>query len=96
MVALGATDQSRLVPLISQVAYVDKMPVVGETVLGNSFGTSFGGKGANQAVMAAKLGGDVAMISKLGNDAIGDLSLNFTLLPEHLRAAGVATHMVGK
>ena len=38
-----------------QVAYVDKMPTVGETVLGNSFGTSFGGKGANQAVMAAKV-----------------------------------------
>lgn len=64
--------QSHLSLLLSQVAYVDKMPAVGETVLGNSFGTSFGGKGANQAVMAAKLGGDVAMISKLGNDAIGD------------------------
>lgn len=38
-----------------QVAYVDKMPTVGETVLGDSFGTSFGGKGANQAVMAAKV-----------------------------------------
>ena len=34
---------------------MDKMPTVGETVLGNSFGTSFGGKGANQAVMAAKV-----------------------------------------
>ena len=31
------------------------MPTVGETVLGNSFGTSFGSKGANQAVMAAKV-----------------------------------------
>ena len=63
VVCLGAS-------VMDMVAYVDNMPVVGETVLGNSFGTSFGGKGANQAVMAAKLGAEVAMISKLGNDAV--------------------------
>ena len=65
VVCLGAS-------VMDMVAYVDKMPAVGETVLGNSFGTSFGGKGANQAVTAAKLGASVSMISKLGNDSIGD------------------------
>ena len=56
-------------------------PKVGETILGNSFGTSFGGKGANQAVMAAKLGGNTAMITKLGRDTLGaNYSDNFAEL----------------
>lgn len=70
---------------------------VGETILGNSFGTSFGGKGANQAVMAAKLGGNTAMITKLGRDTLGaNYSDNFAELkvsmapPCHLAAARYA------
>lgn len=53
----------------------DRMPVMGETVLGNSFALGPGGKGSNQAVAAARLGGDVSMITKLGADAFGDMAL---------------------
>lgn len=48
-----------------------KVPVMGETVLGSSFMTVPGGKGANQAVAAAKLGGNVSMIGCVGGDIFG-------------------------
>merc|ERR1740130_1552507 len=48
------------------------MPVVGETKLGHAFKTGFGGKGANQAVMAGRLGNSTAMITKVNpSDAFG-------------------------
>lgn len=47
-------------------------PSSGETVLGLSFQTAPGGKGANQAVQAARLGADVTMVGKVGNDSFGD------------------------
>lgn len=53
------------------VVSVDKRPVVGETIIGNDFKTTFGGKGANQAVAAARLGSHVAMIGKVGADLFG-------------------------
>lgn len=56
---------------IDLVTYAPRLPKLGETVTGTSFQTGFGGKGANQAVMAAKLGADVTMITKLGNDSFG-------------------------
>ncbi|MGC9396579.1 MAG: ribokinase [Anaerolineae bacterium] len=49
-----------------------RMPVKGETILGGPFITGPGGKGANQAVAAARLDADVAMVVKLGKDAFGD------------------------
>lgn len=49
----------------------EKVPMQGETVLGNSFATYPGGKGANQAVAAARLGADVNMIGAVGNDPFG-------------------------
>lgn len=49
----------------------NKMPKEGETVVGNSFSEACGGKGANQAIAIAKLGGDVSFIGKVGNDAYG-------------------------
>jgi ribokinase len=49
-----------------------RVPEEGETVLGNSFKTVPGGKGANQAVAAARLGGHVRMIGSVGEDAFGD------------------------
>ncbi len=53
------------------VVTVPRLPQVGETVLGGTFGTFPGGKGANQAVAAARLGASVAMIGRVGADAFG-------------------------
>ncbi len=50
----------------------ERQPLPGETVLGGNFKMGAGGKGANQAVAAKRLGGDVSFICKLGNDLFGD------------------------
>lgn len=49
-----------------------RVPVKGETILGGPFSTGPGGKGANQAVAAVRLGAEVAMVVKLGLDVFGD------------------------
>ncbi|MGA8448258.1 MAG: ribokinase [Roseiarcus sp.] len=51
-----------------------KLPAWGETVLGLSFKMGPGGKGSNQAIAAARLGGTVSFISKVGRDAFGDIA----------------------
>ena len=61
---------------IDQFSYISEFPSNGETLIGDSFETGFGGKGANQAVMAGLLGADVYMISCLGNDIFGDSTIN--------------------
>jgi ribokinase len=53
----------------------DRLPVPGETIIGNRFMMNPGGKGANQAVAAARLGGNVTFISKTGNDLFGKQSI---------------------
>jgi ribokinase len=53
-----------------------RIPAWGETLLGQSFKLGPGGKGSNQAVAAARAGGRVSFISKLGQDAFGDLARN--------------------
>jgi ribokinase len=53
-----------------------RIPVTGETILGGDFIMVPGGKGANQAVAAAKLGAQVFFIAKLGDDIFGSQSLN--------------------
>jgi ribokinase len=65
------------------VAGAERIPLEGETVAGISFKTFFGGKGANQAVAAAKLGYPVSMVGAVGDDAFGGQ------LRQGLREAGV-------
>jgi len=54
------------------IVQVPQIPVKGETVLGGVFHTAKGGKGANQAVAAARLGADVTLIARLGTDNLGN------------------------
>jgi ribokinase len=54
------------------VVRAGSMPMPGETVLGGDFTTSPGGKGANQAVAAQRLGGAVTLIGRVGDDAFGE------------------------
>ncbi|MGU3782191.1 ribokinase [Burkholderia metallica] len=56
---------------IDLVTRAPRLPVPGETLLGTDFQTVHGGKGANQAVAAARLGASVAMIGCVGDDAFG-------------------------
>ena len=53
-----------------------KIPVVGETILGDSYNVGPGGKGCNQAIAIARLGGKITFISKLGKDNYGKLALH--------------------
>src|SRR6056297_2805476 len=50
----------------------ERLPAPGETILGGEFFMNPGGKGANQAVAASRLGGNVIFISRLGNDIFGE------------------------
>ncbi|OON76638.1 ribokinase [Streptomyces tsukubensis] len=71
------------------VAPVPRHPVPGETVLGGDIAEHPGGKGANQAVAAARLGGEVAMVGRVGDDDAAQLML------EAVRGQGVdSTHVV--
>ncbi|MEP6684007.1 MAG: PfkB family carbohydrate kinase, partial [Parafilimonas sp.] len=49
----------------------EHLPAPGETILGGNFFMNAGGKGANQAVAAARLNGDVTFVAKVGNDVFG-------------------------
>jgi ribokinase len=70
------------------VVGAERIPQVGETIIGDGFNTFYGGKGANQAVAAAKLGYPVSMLGTVGDDAFG------TQLRNALEDSGVdATHV---
>ena len=70
---------------IDLISYVPRLPQVGETLHGTQFRMGYGGKGANQAVMAARLRAEVTMVCKLGRDVFGEGTL------ENFRAHGVDT-----
>jgi ribokinase len=84
---------------IDLISRVPRLPKLGETMHGHSFHLGYGGKGANQAVMAAKLGARVTMVTKLGRDVFGedtlknfkthDIDTTFVLFDE-TAASGVA------
>jgi ribokinase len=67
--------------------HAKRMPNLAETIMGSNFNLGPGGKGSNQAVAAAKAGAAVTFISKIGDDAFGDLALRT------LHDAGVTTRM---
>jgi ribokinase len=74
---------------VDVVTYVERMPVWGETIAAPRFEMSFGGKGANQAAAAAKLGAEVVMVSMVGDDLLGENVLgNFTALGVDVKHVG--------
>lgn len=72
------------------VTRAPRLPRGGETLIGRSFATVSGGKGANQAVAAARLGAQVAMVGCVGNDAYGE-ALRAALLDEQIDCRAVST-----
>ena len=67
--------------MIDLTAYAKVIPAPGQTLEGDLFTTGFGGKGANQAVIAAHCGAQVHFVGKLGNDLFGDsIAENFKKL----------------
>lgn len=77
LVVIGST-------MIDLVVFTDRVPGPGETLVGRRFVSGFGGKGANQAVMARLLGADVTFVNRLGDDAHGRMTR------ENLAAFGIA------
>lgn len=71
------------------VMHAPRLPQAGETVVGATFQVAAGGKGANQAVAAARLGAKVAMIGRIGDDSFGEL------VRSELLRAGVDVAQVG-
>jgi ribokinase len=57
--------------MVDLVTYSDRIPAKGETIEAPEFAMGFGGKGSNQAVAAARLGADVMMMTKVGDDMFG-------------------------
>ncbi|SDN25896.1 ribokinase [Fictibacillus solisalsi] len=62
--------------MVDLISYIDKMPKEGETLEAPDFEIGCGGKGCNQAVAAAKLGSDVMMVTKVGDDLFADNTIN--------------------
>lgn len=73
---------------VADTAYTAaRLPEIGETLGGSGFAVGPGGKGSNQAVAAARSGGDVHFISRIGNDEFGRMAL------ATYRDAGITTHI---
>ena len=86
------------------IVKVQRLPQPGETVLGGEFVSAAGGKGANQAVGAARAGGDVTFVARVGDDAFGKLAIaGFArdgirtdyVVRDRRRPSGVALIVVG-
>lgn len=76
--------------MIDMIAYAKRLPEGGETVQGDTFALGFGGKGANQAVMARRCGADVTMVNTLGDDVFGDTTL------ANFKEQGVDTRFINR
>src|SRR5512136_1964879 len=73
---------------IDLISMVPRLPKLGETLVGHAFHLGYGGKGANQAVMAARLGAHVTMVTKVGRDVFGEGTL------QNYRAQGIDSQFV--
>jgi len=76
--------------MVDLISYIERMPKEGETVEAPNFEMGCGGKGANQAVAAAKLGAKVTMLTKVGDDLFGDGTI------KNLEHYGIDTEFVKK
>jgi ribokinase len=76
--------------MMDLTAYADILPEPGQTLAGQLFTTGFGGKGANQAVMAAHCGAEVHFIGKLGKDVFG------TAIADNFVKVGIQSKYVDK
>jgi ribokinase len=89
---MTATAKARIAVIgsnmVDLVTYVKRMPVMGETVEAPSFEMGHGGKGANQAAAAAKLGASVVMITAVGDDMFADATIR------NLEGLGIDTRYV--
>lgn len=74
---------------VDLLSRVPRIPAPGETLAGSTFNIGFGGKGANQAAMAAKLGADVRFVGRVGRDVFGTDTLR------NFRELGVDTTHIG-
>ncbi len=75
---------------VDMICQLDHLPAVGESVVGGKFLQTFGGKGANQAVAAARAGGDVTFVTCLGDDPYAPLCI------ENFRHDGIDTSSIIK
>ncbi|GIF47108.1 ribokinase [Asanoa ferruginea] len=89
---MSSVERARIVvigsTMMDMISYMPRIPDAGETLFGDRFALGFGGKGANQAVMARLLGADVSMVCCVGTDVFGDLTV------DNFRAAGIDTSYV--
>jgi len=76
--------------MVDMITYASRPPAAGETLLGDRFDLGFGGKGANQAVMCARLGADVTMVNAVGDDPFGTMTI------DNLRAEGIDVRHVAR
>jgi ribokinase len=76
--------------MVDLVTYVNRMPIRGETIEAPSFEMGHGGKGANQAIAAAKLGASVVMVTKVGDDMFAENTI------KNFERFGVDTTYVGR
>ncbi|MGG1572548.1 ribokinase [Fictibacillus sp. NRS-1165] len=76
--------------MVDLISYIDKMPKEGETLEAPDFEIGCGGKGANQAVAAAKLGSKIMMVTKVGDDLFADNTIS------NLKKYGIDTEFTVK
>ncbi len=75
---------------VDQIAYTSRVPAAGETVMGDRYVMGFGGKGANQAVMARRLGARVEFVGALGDDVFADMSI------DNMAGQGIDTRYIAR